>query len=195
MQPLTGAAEYAWGARAGLEGGAGRRASSRLRDHYLESVDTLGLYFNRAHSTQYDAGTHYYHSPPASRSNRSRRAILATNHGSSTFQRTWHAWLSKVSNHTFTRLEASRAVRPARSVAGSVSPNTVRTQRRRAESQSQSQCVHAGNQLLFRRSPPRPRPPGEHEAHSILSSTRARRPHTKRGAVPLAHSSSTDCTT
>ena len=70
---------------------------------------------------------------------------------------------------TFTRLEDSkpRAVRPARS--GSVSPNTVRTQRRRAESQSQSQCVHAGNQLLFRRSPPRPRPPGEHEAHSILS--------------------------
>jgi len=109
LQPLTGAAEYAWGARAGLEGGTGRRASSGLRAHYLESVDTLGLYFNRAHSTQYDAGTHYYHSPPASRSNRSRRAILATNHGSSTFQRTWHAWLSKVSNHVHAtrRLEAS----------------------------------------------------------------------------------------
>lgn len=35
-----------------LEGGTGKRASSGLRAHYLESVDTLGLYFNRAHSTQ-----------------------------------------------------------------------------------------------------------------------------------------------
>ena len=86
---------------------------------------------------------------------------------------------------TFTRLEDSkpRAVRPARS--GSVSPNTVRTQRRRAESQSQSQCVHAGNQLLFRRSPPRPRPPGEHEAHSILS-MQGRGDHTRNEARCLS---------
>ena len=49
-------------------------------------------------------------------------------------------------------------------------------------------------QLLCRRllPPPPGEHVGEHEAHSIACKGEAT---TKRGAVPLAHSSSTDCTT